>query len=89
MTQQIKLTELRAAIERAAESELESLVPDISPGAWGHGQVVAANLAVVLVSEVLQNLEHPARFTAGREDHITTVTAGTCMDEAVALIAQR
>ncbi len=83
------LTALRGAIEQAAEIELKSRLPNISPEAVGHAHVVAADLAAVLVSEVLRELGHPAQFVASREDHITTDKAGDHMDNAVACVVSR
>lgn len=85
----ISLTALRGAVEQAAESELKARLPNIGPAALGHAHVVAANLATILVSEVLQELDHPAQFTASREDHIATDPAAAHMDEAVGLIVRR
>ena len=85
----ISLTALRGAIEQAAESELSSFLPDISPGVAGRAHVVAANLAAVLVSEVLRGLGHPAQFVASREDHIATDEAAAHMDDAVDCVVSR
>lgn len=81
-----EITALRAALEQAAESELERHVPSIEPHAMGAAKVVAANLAAVLVSEVLWGLDHRTKFTASRESHIVTDQAATQMDKAVALV---
>lgn len=97
----LSLSELRGAIEQAFETELngrkfDQFIPEKDTRAvesaisitTGWAKVVAADLAVVLVSEVLHKLNHSSQFVARREDHIMTDHAAAYMNNAIACIIE-